>query len=77
MLASVDGAPRITRFVHTSSIAAIMAFDKGPGHVFTEADWNDWSTTARGDAYGYAKTEAERMVRVLCMEKVKHPVSVR
>ena len=26
----------------------------------TEDDWNTWSTIERGDAYGYAKTKAEK-----------------
>ncbi|KAA8492093.1 Dihydroflavonol 4-reductase [Porphyridium purpureum] len=46
-----------------SSIAAVRSFDQPDTHVFTEADWNSWSTLANGDAYGYAKTAAERMVR--------------
>jgi nucleoside-diphosphate-sugar epimerase len=62
VLASVDMSPRVVRFIHTSSVAAVQAYDKGPGHVFTEKDWNEWSTPARGDAYGVAKTEAEKMV---------------
>ena len=31
-------------------------------HVFTEADVNDWSSVEKGDAYGVAKTEAEKLV---------------
>jgi nucleoside-diphosphate-sugar epimerase len=62
VLESVDQSPRVTRFVHTSSVAAVQAYDKGPSHVFTEKDWNEWSNKARGDEYGVAKTEAEKMV---------------
>ena len=61
VLRSVDASPSVQRFVHTSSVAAIQSYDRGK-HVFSEVDWNDWSTVARGDAYGIAKTEAEKMV---------------
>ena len=30
--------------------------------MFTEADVNDWSSVEKGDAYGVAKTEAEKLV---------------
>jgi len=62
VLSSVDNARNCTRFVQTSSIAAIQTYDKPPGYIFSESDWNDWSTVEKGDAYGVAKTAAERMV---------------
>jgi nucleoside-diphosphate-sugar epimerase len=62
VLASVDRSPTVTTFVHTSSVAAVMRLDAAPRAVFDESDWNDWSTIGRGDAYGYGKTEAERIV---------------
>ena len=62
VLQSVDASPTIKRFVHTSSIAAIQSYDKPSSHIFSELDWNDWSTLQNGDAYGKAKTEAERLV---------------
>jgi nucleoside-diphosphate-sugar epimerase len=62
VLQSVDKFPNVTRFVQTSSVAAIQRYDVPPGHVFTEQDWNTWSSVERGDAYGVAKTEAERIV---------------
>ena len=55
-------AAGVTRFVMTSSMAAI-AYGHGPGrHVFTEADWTD---TNSKDAYPYvqSKTLAERAAR--------------
>ena len=61
LLASLDASPSVRRLVHTSSIVAVYTYDKGDGHVFDEADWNDWST-AENDPYGFAKTEAERLV---------------
>ena len=61
LLASLGKAPSVRRLVHTSSVAAVMHFAAPDGHVFTEADWNEQST-AETDAYGYAKTAAERAV---------------
>ena len=63
VLASVDTTPSVKTFVHTSSIASIMTYDKGDGYVFDETDWNDWSTLENGDAYGVGKTTAERIAR--------------
>ena len=55
-----DGLSR--RFVVTSSCIAVQIHDKPLEHVFTEDDWNTWSTVENGDAYGYAKTQAEKLV---------------
>lgn len=55
-------AGTIRRFVHLSSCAAVQNLDKPKDHVFTEVDWNTWSTAENGDPYGYAKTRAERLV---------------
>ena len=45
----------VRRFVVLSSVAAVQSMlGKPDSHVFTEADWNDWSTLAT-DAYGFAK----------------------
>jgi nucleoside-diphosphate-sugar epimerase len=62
VLSSVDKSPGVKRFVQTSSVAAIQKYNVPPGYVFTERDWNDWSTVANGDAYGVAKTTAEKLV---------------
>mmetsp|Transcript_71345 Transcript_71345/g.144884 ORF Transcript_71345/g.144884 Transcript_71345/m.144884 type:complete len:522 (-) Transcript_71345:1558-3123(-) len=55
-------ANNIKRYVHMSSIGAIMSFDKPPHYIFGENDWNGWSTVERGDPYCYAKTASERCV---------------
>ncbi len=53
----------IERFVNISSIAAVLSLDKERDtYLFTDEDWNTWSTVEKGDAYGYAKTEAEKAV---------------
>jgi len=57
----------IRRYVHISSIAAILNLNKGKeyeksGNAYDENDWNEWSTVEKGDAYGYAKTTAEKIV---------------
>ena len=62
VLNSVDANPSVTNYCHTSSCAAIQRYDVDLEHVFTEEDWNDWSTLKRGDGYGVAKTAAERVV---------------
>jgi dihydroflavonol-4-reductase len=62
VLSSLDKSSTIKRLVHTSSIAAIQSVDQADGTEFTETDWNTWSTIDNGDAYGYAKTQAERLV---------------
>lgn len=52
----------INRLVHLSSVAAVQsAYGKDAEHTFTEADWNTWSTVA-SDAYGFAKTQAEKQL---------------
>ncbi len=53
----------IQRFVNIASIASVVSADKASDtHVFKDDDWNTWSTAENGDAYGYAKTEAEKVV---------------
>ena len=51
----------VRRVILTSSIAAIGSYRASQDHPLTEADWNEQST-AETDAYGYAKTAAERAV---------------
>lgn len=55
-------AATIQRFVNISSIAAVASNDAPDGKLFTEDDWNTWSTVENGDAYGYAKTKAEKVI---------------
>ncbi len=52
--------PSVKTLVHTSSIGAIHQRNR-EGNVLTEADWNEWATIAN-DPYGYAKTQAEKVV---------------
>ena len=46
----------------TSSCIAVQMYDRPLDYVFTEDDWNTWSTVENGDAYGYAKTHSEKLV---------------
>lgn len=62
VLASAVAAGSVRRFVITSSCIAVQMYDKAPEYVFTEEDWNSWSSVERGDAYGYAKTQSEKLV---------------
>lgn len=62
VLESIDRAGTVKTLVYTSTVLAVQTFDRPVEHVFTEADWNDWSTVDRGDPYGFAKTQAERLV---------------
>ena len=68
----------IQRFVNIASIASVISLDKisldkaSDTHVFKDDDWNTWST-AETDAYGYAKTEAEKVV--FADEDLKQSVS--
>jgi len=61
VLSSIDKAGTVKILVHTSSCIASMSFEKPEDHVFTEEDWNTWSTL-ESDAYGFAKTEAEKLM---------------
>lgn len=63
VIASVVKSGTVKRVVQTSSVAAIQTYDKPADYVFTEADWNDWSSYGNGDYYGVAKTSAERIMR--------------
>lgn len=51
----------IQRFINISSVAAV-ASPSDMTRVFTEDDWNTSSTVENGEAYQYAKTEAEKLV---------------
>ena len=66
MLASADKSGTVQRIIHTSSVAAVQSYDRGPEYRFTEKDEATWSTVARGDPYGYAKLGAEKLVRDHC-----------
>lgn len=63
VIQSIIKAGTVKRVVHTSSVAAIQTYDKPADHIFTEADWNDWSNPENGDFYGMAKVQAEKKMR--------------
>eukprot|EP00746_Dinoflagellata_sp_MGD_P167658 gnl/MRDRNA2_/MRDRNA2_98474_c0_seq1.p1 gnl/MRDRNA2_/MRDRNA2_98474_c0~~gnl/MRDRNA2_/MRDRNA2_98474_c0_seq1.p1 ORF type:complete len:378 (+),score=55.14 gnl/MRDRNA2_/MRDRNA2_98474_c0_seq1:61-1134(+) len=64
ILASANKSKTVKRIVHTSSIAAVMQFDKQPlDFAFSESDFNTSSSIKVGDPYGYAKVSAEKVVR--------------
>lgn len=63
VLGSADRSDSVRRFVHTSSIISTMSYTSPPDTTFSEADWNEASTVANGDAYGFAKVQAERLVQ--------------
>lgn len=52
----------IKRFVNISSVAAIQTMDAPLDHVFVDTDWNTYATVENGYSYGYAKTEAEKVI---------------
>lgn len=62
VLSSLRKATSVKRYVHTSSIAAVMRMNEANGNVFDESDFNTYSSVANGDAYGYAKYESEMRV---------------
>lgn len=71
---SIDKSPSVRTLVYTSTVLAVQSFNKAEDHVFTESDWNDWSTIENGDPYGFAKTRAEQLL----LERSKgKPYSVR
>lgn len=59
VLRAAARAGTVRRVVLTSSVAAVVDPLRLPGHVHTEADWNE-SATIRSDPYATAKREAER-----------------
>lgn len=58
----VKSAGSVKRIVHTSSIAAVMRVDEPVDFVFSEKDFNTYSTPDNGDAYGFAKAKAESVI---------------
>jgi len=51
----------VKRMVLISSVSAILDMNKPPNYVFTESDFNLYSTPENGDAYGYAKRLSEQI----------------
>eukprot|EP00041_Stephanoeca_diplocostata_P023447 m.577036 g.577036 ORF g.577036 m.577036 type:complete len:98 (-) comp22292_c0_seq6:2165-2458(-) len=54
---------QVKKVIHTSSVAAIQTYDKPADYVFSEKDWNDWSSETNKDYYGIAKVEAEKIMK--------------
>ncbi len=52
VLETVDRCPTVKRVVITSSVTAVVGDhgERGPGHIYTEADWN---LTSRDDYCPY------------------------
>jgi len=75
VLAAVDRAPSVKTFVHTSSIAAVLSLDR-LDTVFDEGSWNDWSSVENGDAYGYGKTQAEKVAAAHFAGDARHFVAL-
>jgi nucleoside-diphosphate-sugar epimerase len=73
VLASAVASQSVLRFIMISSCIAIQSYDREPGHVFTEDDWNTWSSVENGDAYGFAKTQAEQLVWKCVEDAAKCP----
>ena len=61
VMACARSSKSVRRLVNVSSVSAIMDESKADDHVFTEADWNNYSTVETGDPYGYAKVTSERL----------------
>lgn len=59
VLDSAKAAGTVTRFVQTSSVAALFQSPE-KGRVYTEDDWNE-TATVKTDPYGLAKTRAEKL----------------
>eukprot|EP00878_Enallax_costatus_P000323 GHUV01000397.1.p1 GENE.GHUV01000397.1~~GHUV01000397.1.p1 ORF type:complete len:390 (+),score=54.30 GHUV01000397.1:315-1484(+) len=69
VLAAVNAAGTVQRVVLTSSTAAVFTdgFERGEGHVFTEADWNI-SASEKKFPYFYSKRRAEERAYEICKE---------
>ena len=62
VVAGIDAAGTVERFVHTSSTAAIRPMTWKDGETLTTETWAD-DATLDGNPYGLAKVLAERIVR--------------
>ena len=62
VVAAIDAAGTVERFVHTSSTAAIRPMKWRNGETLTTETWAD-DATLDGNPYGLAKVMAERVVR--------------
>jgi len=62
LLDAIDAAGGVSRFIHTSSVAAVRRNESKNGQTFSNADWCD-DATLKSNAYGLAKAGAERLIR--------------
>tara|TARA_B100000029_G_scaffold250791_1_gene247835 strand:+ start:1842 stop:2867 length:1026 start_codon:yes stop_codon:yes gene_type:complete len=62
VVAAIDAAGTVERFVHTSSTAAIRPMTWKDGETLTTDTWAE-DATLEGNPYGLAKVMAERVVR--------------
>jgi nucleoside-diphosphate-sugar epimerase len=62
VVAAIDAAGTVERFVHTSSTAAIRPINWKNGQILTTETWAD-DATLENNPYGLAKVSAERIVR--------------
>tara|TARA_B100000029_G_scaffold326582_1_gene319039 strand:+ start:5641 stop:6663 length:1023 start_codon:yes stop_codon:yes gene_type:complete len=62
VVAAVEKAGTVERFVHTSSTAAIRPMNYQNGTTLTTETWAD-DATLEGNPYGLAKVSSERIVR--------------
>uniref|UniRef100_A0A383W1Q2 NAD-dependent epimerase/dehydratase domain-containing protein n=1 Tax=Tetradesmus obliquus TaxID=3088 RepID=A0A383W1Q2_TETOB len=69
VLNAVNAAGTVQRVVITASTASVFtdAFERGEGHVFSEADWNV-SATPTKFPYFYSKKLAEQRAYEMCKE---------
>ena len=74
VLDSAKAAGTVTRFVQTSSIAAV-AQSPQKGRVYSEDDWND-TATVKTDPYGFAKVSAERLAAEFGAAHGLNPVTI-
>lgn len=62
VLSAIEKSKTVKKLVHTSSVAAVHQRQKPSGYLHTDKDWNTTWPTLEKDAYGLAKTQAERVV---------------
>eukprot|EP00882_Tetradesmus_deserticola_P005177 GHRQ01005453.1.p1 GENE.GHRQ01005453.1~~GHRQ01005453.1.p1 ORF type:complete len:388 (+),score=95.73 GHRQ01005453.1:561-1724(+) len=69
VLNAVNAAGTVQRVVITASTASVFtdAYERGKGHVFSEADWNV-SATPTKFPYFYSKKRAEQRAYEMCKE---------
>ena len=59
---AIEKAESVQTIIHTSSVAAIRSTRYQNGHIFSSSDWCD-DVNPDMNPYGYAKAEAERIMR--------------